>query len=194
MMDPATAYFLKKYYPHVIKWWLVMYNPEYIKIWPSKAEENEALRLEAENQKRLSVEHTLPDLDSDSKSLSDGIIDDAAYNATTGSYSGLYGQKPVDADTQAALDAIMNISSNQNNIDFLLSGGIPASNPGYAMNSESVANDVIIPPEQSEIVAEANAIYERLLREAAEDEAKKQEEIEEARRQAEQQFASEQKK
>ncbi len=33
------------------------------------------------------------------------------------------------------------------------------------------------PPEQDKIIREANAIYERLLREAAEDEAKKQAEI-----------------
>lgn len=194
MMDPATAYFLKKYYPHVIKWWLVMYNPEYIRIWPSKAEEDEALRLEAEEQKQLADHHALPDTN-DSEDLSDGIvydaIDDAAFNATTGSYSGLYGQKPVDADTQAALDAIMNISSNQNNIDFLLSGGNLTSGPAYVMDSGTAANDVIIPPEQDEIIAEANAIYERLLREAAEDEARKQAEIEEARKQAEKQFSSE---
>lgn len=190
MMDPATAYFLKKYYPHVIKWWLVMYNPEYIRIWPSKAEEDEALRLEAEEQKQLADHHALPDTN-DSEGLSDGIVDDAAFNATTGSYSGLYGQKPVDADTQAALDAIMNSSSNQSSIDFLLSGGIPTSGPAYVMDSGTAANDVIIPPEQDEIIAEANAIYERLLREAAEDEARKQAEIEEARKQAEKQFSSE---
>ena len=190
MMDPATAYFLKKYYPHVIKWWLVMYNPEYIRIWPSKAEADEALRLEAEEQKQLADHHALPDTN-DSESLSDGIVDDAAFNATTGSYSGLYGQKPVDADTQAALDAIMNSSSNQSSIDFLLSGGIPTSGPAYVMDSGTAANDVIIPPEQDEIIAEANAIYERLLREAAEDEARKQAEIEEARKQAEKQFSSE---
>ena len=129
-------------------------------------------------------------MNSDSENLCDGIVDDAAYNATTGSYSGLYGQKPVDADTQAALDAIMNSSSNQSSIDFLLSGGTPTSGPAYAMTDQS-ASDVVIPPEQAEIIAEANAIYERLLREAAEDEAKKQAEIEEARRQAQQQFASE---
>lgn len=191
MMDPATAYFLKKYYPHVIKWWLVLYNPEYIRIWPSKAEEDEALRLEAEEQKQLTDHHPLSDVNSDSDDLCDDIVDDAAYNATTGSYSGLYGQKPVDADTQAALDAIMNISSNQNSIDFLLSGGSPTSGPAYAMIDQSASSDVIIPPEQDEIIAEANAIYERLLREAAEDEAKKQAEIEEARKQAEQQFSSE---
>ena len=51
-MDPATAYFLKKYYPHVIKWWLVVYNPETVRIWPSKAEKDAALRLEAIEAKK----------------------------------------------------------------------------------------------------------------------------------------------
>lgn len=46
--------------------------------------------------------------------------------------------------------------------------------------------DVILPPEQDEIIKEANAIYERLLREAAEDEARKQAEIEAVRKQVEQ--------
>lgn len=181
MMDPATAYFLKKYYPHVIKWWLVVYNPEYIRIWPSKAEEEEALRLEAEERKYLPAPEdtgfTLPE---------EGTISSDAFNATTGSYSGLYGQKPVDAATQAALDAIMNISSNQTNIDLLLEGGSSA----YASDGTSGSNTVVLPPEQDEIIAEANAIYERLLREAAEDEAKKQAEIEAVRKQTEQKFLS----
>ncbi len=48
---------------------------------------------------------------------------------------------------------------------------------------------MIIPPEQDEIVKEANEIYERLLREAAEDEERKQAEIDEMRRQADLRFA-----
>jgi hypothetical protein len=177
-MDPATSYFLKKYYPHVIKWWLVIYNPEVIRIWPSKAEEEEALRIEEEEEKLLALE------------TSDDTPDASAFNATTGSYSGLYGQKPVDADTQAALDAIMNISNNQNNVDYLLSGGSPNTGAAYATGNtySSSSDDVVIPPEQEEIINEANAIYERLLREAAEDEAKKQAEIEAARMAVEDQF------
>ncbi len=88
---------------------------------------------------------------------------DDAYNASTGSYSGLYGQKPVDDQTQSTLDEILNASSSQCNIDSLVE----------AAKSE----DVTLPPEQDKIIREANAIYERLLREAAEDEAKKQAEI-----------------
>lgn len=153
MMDPATAYFLKKYYPHVIKWWLVAYNPEVFRVWPSKAEKEEALKIE-EKEKRLAIE---------------AKPNDDAYNATTGSYSGLYGKGPVDAQTQEALDAILHQSNNQNTVDSLL-----ANNP-----------DVVLPPEQDDIIAEANAIYERLLREAAEDEAKKWAEIEAVRMQME---------
>lgn len=161
-MDANTAYFLKKYYPHVIKWWLVVYNPVVIRIWPSKSEEEEALRLEAQEQAALEQhDHTPEDTDNNPSA------DASAYNAATGSYSGLYGQKPVDSDTQAALDAIMSTSNNQNNVDMLLSGGSSKA--------------VVLPPEQDAIIQEANAIYERLLREAAEDEAKKQAEIEAVR-------------
>lgn len=161
MMDPATAYFIKKYYPHVIKWWLVSYNPEVFRIWPSKAEKEEALRIEAkEKEEQLALE-----MHSDNNAA-----DAAAYNATTGSYSGLYGKGPVDAQTKEALDAILNKSNNQNTVDSLLSD----------------STTVVLPPEQDYIIEEANAIYERLLREAAEDEAKKWAEINAVRMQMEQ--------
>lgn len=161
MMDPATAYFLKKYYPHVIKWWLVAYNPEVFRIWPSKAEKEEALRIEAkEKEEQLAIEmHS-----------NDNAADNDAYNATTGSYSGLYGKGPVDAQTKEALDAILNQSNNQNTVDSLLSDN----------------TTVVLPPEQDYIIQEANAIYERLLREAAEDEAKKWAEVNAIRMQMEQ--------
>lgn len=198
MMDPATAYFLKKYYPHVIKWWLVVYNPEFFRVWPSKAEEEEALRLEAMETERLALEMKSGKTADAGLEVDDVLnttdmyrrLDDTAFNATTGSYSGLYGQKPVDADTQAALDAILNTSSNQNNVDFLLSGGEPTAGAAYAITASTTkyneigSSDVILPPEQDEIIQEANAIYERLLHEASEDEAKKQAEIEIARMQA----------
>ncbi len=175
-MDPATAYFLKKYYPHVIKWWLVVYNPETVRIWPSKAEKDEALRLEAIEAEKKAEQPAL--YDSMSVLQPDENPDDSAYNAATGSYSGLYGQKPVDEDTQAALDAILNASSNQNSVDSLLAG-----------TGAAFSEDVVLPPEQDEIIREANEIYERLLREAAEDEARKQAEIDEMRRQADLQFS-----
>ncbi|MDE7271644.1 MAG: hypothetical protein K2N95_01105 [Lachnospiraceae bacterium] len=169
-MDPATAYFLKKYYPHVIKWWLVVYNPEAIRIWPSMAEKEEILRLEAieaeKESERLALEDSMPGLEERAS------FDDSAYNAATGSYSGLYGQTPVDESTQTALDAILYASSPQSSIDSLIA-----------------SSDVILPPEQDEIIREANEIYERLLREAAEDEARKQAEIDEMRKQADLMFA-----
>ncbi|MBD5452428.1 MAG: hypothetical protein HDR25_07290 [Lachnospiraceae bacterium] len=167
MMEPATAYFLKKYYPHVIKWWLVTYNPEVVRIWPSKAEKEEALKIEAkEKEEQLALEmHS-----------NDAAADDDAFNATTGSYSGLYGKGPVDAQTQEALDAILHKSSSQNTVDSLLAG------------STNVNVDVILPPEQDEIIKEANAIYERLLQEAAEDEAKKWAEIDLIRRQTDRSY------
>ena len=169
MMDSATAYFLKRYYPHVIKWWLVSYNPEVFRVWPSKAEREAALQLEAKEKKeQLAIE-------TKTKSKAKAKEDDEAFNATTGSYSGLYGTGPVDAKTQEATAAILNNTSSQNTIDSLLANSIP---------------NVVIPPEQDDIIREANAIYERLLREAAEDEAKKWAEIDLIRSQTEQSYTS----
>lgn len=153
-----------------------MYNPEAVRIWPSREEEEEALRIEAEEAALLPADNSpdvlgLPDTHDE---MAD--IDSSAFNAATGSYSGLYGQKPVDADTQAALDAIMNATSSQNSIDSLLAGNSPSG-------------DIITPPDQDEVIREANEIYERLLREAAEDEAKKQAEIDEMRKLADEKFA-----
>lgn len=92
-MDPATAYFLKKYYPHVIKWWLVMYNPEVVRIWPPRLKKEEALRLEAEEAKVLAIEGNTQSVgNSPTDTTNTGSIDASAFNATTGSYSGLYGQ------------------------------------------------------------------------------------------------------
>ena len=167
-MDVNTACFLKKYYRNVIKWWLVAYNPEVVRIWPSKQEKEEALRLEAIEQEEAlkleSIEQEQTLLECSDDNISNKYIHDDAYNATTGSYSGLYGQKPVDEETQKALDAIMGATNSQNNIDFLLSD-----------NNDS---NVTIPPEQNDIINEANAIYQRLLQEAADDEARKRAEIE----------------
>lgn len=151
MTDPATAYFFKKYYRNIIKWWFVVYNPDYKKVWPSKEEEEIAHQKELEEAACVEKDKTSDD----------------AFNASTGSYSGLYGQKPVDDKTQSTLDEILNAASSQCNIDSLVAA--------------SKSDDVTLPPEQDEIIKEANAIYERLLREAAEDDAKKQAEIEAAR-------------
>lgn len=181
MKDPQTAYFFRKFYGNVIKWWFVAYNTDAVKIWPSKAEEEaarlkeeeeekERLFLEEEERERLLLETMQNNEASD--------IDDGSYNATTGSYSGLYGQGPVDDDTQSMLDQIMHQSSSQTNIDFLL---------GNASDESEVsdASAVPLPPEQDEVIREANLIYERLLREAKEDEERKAAEIEAAKKAAE---------
>lgn len=166
MMDPHTAYFFKKFYRNIIKWWFVDYNPTAKRVWPSKEEEEAALKKEEEELAALAEEE-----EETSEALSEEemlpAIDDGAYNESTGSYSGLYGQGPVDDETQSMLDAIMNKSSSQSSIDSLLntSGITPVS-------------DVTLPPEQDEIIQEANIIYERLLREAKEDEDRKAAEIE----------------
>ncbi len=189
-MDATTAYFLKKYYPHVIKWWLVSYNPEVVRVWPTKAERKEAERKEALKKEKLALEQkekeqenaSAPEPQAVGQSLDSGL-DDSAYNAATGSYSGLYGKGPVDDQTKEALNAILSISNNQNTVDSLLLGN-DAEEPESLKKKGNL--DVVLPPEQDDIVKEANAIYERLLREAAEDEAKKQAEIEAVRRQVEQ--------
>lgn len=155
MMDPQTAYFFKKFYRNIIKWWFVDYNPDVKKIWPSKAEEEAALQKEEEE--RLLLEAEL-----------EASADDS-YNETTGSYSGLYGQGPMDDNTQFMLDEIMHRSSSQTSIDSIV-------------QNSSNYTDVVLPPEQDEIIKEANVIYERLLREAKEDEDRKAAEIEAIKR------------
>ena len=158
MMDPQTAYYFKKFYGNVIKWWFVAYNTDAIKIWPSKAEK-EAARLKEEEEKALLLE-----------SAQNEEPPDETYNATTGSYSGLYGQGPMDEDTQSILNEIMHQSNSQTSVDSLL------------LESSTEVSDVILPPEQEEIIKEANIIYERLLREAKEDEERKAAEIEAVKR------------
>lgn len=153
MADPNTAYFFRKFYRNIIKWWFVVYNPIARKIWPSKKEE-EAARKEEEE-----LENTTEDFPADFES-------DASYNenfnVTTGAPSGEYGKQPIDTETQAALDVIMlNSNISQSHIDSLVH-----------------ESEVTLSQEQEQIIAEANRIYERLKREAAEDEARKLAEIE----------------
>ena len=174
MTNPSVAYFFKRFYQNIIKWWFVVYNPIARRIWPTKAEEEQALeqeRLEKENEpeeeiQEESVVATPVMMQSAPQPTPASIINDATYNATTGAYSGLYGQQPVDSGTQNVLDEILNKNNSQNYIDNYI--------------QDSVADAVPVPEDQEAIVAEANAIYERLLREAAEDEAKKQAEIDAA--------------
>lgn len=171
MMDPNTAYFFKKFYRNIIKWWFVIYNPDAKKIWPSKKEEEEARKKEEEE---LAVLEEAKAKDATPQEDIQSPIEDEAYNETTGSYSGLYGKGPMDDDTQSMLDQIMSISSSQNSIDAILQNSSEQTSKG---DKESTS-DVVLPPEQDEIIREANAIYERLLREAREDEEKRAAEVE----------------
>lgn len=174
MMDPQTAYFFKRFYRNIIKWWFVIYNPVAKKIWPSKAEEEEARKKEESQKKEAAL--TLPEkTNMESKALEPASpINDETYNSTTGAFSGLYGQGPMDDHTQSLLDEIMNRSSSQSSIDSIL----------QSSTDITPAPDVVLPPEQDEIIQEANAIYERLLREAKEDEERKAAEIEAAKQAA----------
>ena len=192
MSDPHVAYFFRKFYRNIIKWWFVVYNPIARRIWPSKAEEEAAIeeerRLKEEEEARLAEEQRLKEEEEarlaeeqrlrqeeearlaeeqrlrEEEAKKNIVIDDETYNATTGSYSGLYGKAPVDDSTQAAFDEIMNKNKSNNDFASLASAVTPTGGPSKE--------------EQDAILSEANAIYERLLREAAEDEAKKQAEIE----------------
>jgi membrane-associated HD superfamily phosphohydrolase len=177
-MDPATSYFLKKYYPHVIKWWLVVYNPDAVRIWPSQAEKEETLRLEALEEKK-EKKKKIPKIEPPKPP----VAPDENYNATTGSYSGLYGKQPVDAATQSALNNILGASSNQNTVDMLLAN---SSEP--PPQNDAPDKPQPLTAEQQEVIDRANSIYNRLLREAAEDEAKKQAEIAAVRAAASEQF------
>lgn len=181
MTDPATAYFFKKYYRNIIKWWFVIYNPTAIKIWPSKEEAELARQKELEEE--LALQNELEEeltLQKESEEEEPACQDtEEAFNATTGSYSGLYGQRPVDEDTQSALDTILSKSSSQSAIDSLFQNSTSEQKPASGTDH---SNAVPLPPEQDAIIREANAIYERLLREAAEDEAKRAAEVEAARR------------
>lgn len=211
MTNPSVAYFFKKFYRNIIKWWYVIYSPIKRVISYSDADKEYTQKLEAEKEKKqkervqkycAATGQPVPSQYQDSTetetatqsemtSVTDHTqqapttqaetkvhIEDVNYNETTGSFSGLYGQKPVDASTQSMLDEIMgNNTNSQNNIDSLFSNDTPNPAPKETPKKE----EVVLPPEQDDIIKEANEIYERLMREAAEDEAKKQAEIEAAK-------------
>ncbi len=170
MSDPQIAYFFKKFYRNIIKWWFVIYNPIARRIWPTKAEEEQALAME-----EMEAAETLAETDVISEEVTSEIetstaideapIDDDTYNETTKSYSGRYGKAPLDEDDTYTLEEILKLSSSQNSID-----NIVASTLTPAKLSE---ND-------KAVIEEAKLIYERLLREAEEDRLKKQAEIDAA--------------
>lgn len=181
-MSPQISYFFKKIYGNIIKWWFVIYNPIARRIWPTKEEEEEALAKEEEEEKEekeiereereelTKPAETIEDEKPDScpEPIKPTIdINDANYNATTGSFSGLYGQAPIDSNTQSKFDEIMGRNNAAHSVDI----------SAIAVNNEPVS----VASDQDEVLAQANEIYERLMREAAADEAAKQAEIEAAK-------------
>ncbi len=184
-MSPQISYFFRKIYGNIIKWWFVIYNPIARRIWPTKEEEELALAKEAENEEaekeiekaeREELTSPLEEENYDEPVTQDYApkpdtpkvdINDCNYNSTTGSFSGLYGTGPVDSNTQSMFDEIMGRNNAAHSVDIntITVDGEPAT----------VAED------QSEVLAQANEIYERLMREAAADEAAKQAEIEAAK-------------
>lgn len=160
MSNPQIAYFFKKFYRNIIKWWFVIYNPIARKIWPTKEEEEQALAKEEMEEKEKEKEQE--QADTTPPVSEEPVIDDDTYNETTKSYSGRYGQEPLDEEDTYTLEEILKLSSSQNSID-----NIVASAAAPAELSE----------EDKAVIAEAKQIYERLLREAEEDKQKKQDEI-----------------
>ncbi|MBQ7942741.1 MAG: hypothetical protein IJ326_01625 [Lachnospiraceae bacterium] len=157
MSDPRIAYFFKKFYRNIIKWWFVIYNPIARKIWPTKEEEEQALAKEemesAENQ------------DEETEAVEEAPIDDDTYNATTKSYSGRYGKEPLAQEDTYTLEEILKLSSSQNSIDNIVASTLT---PARLSDTDKA------------VIEEAKQIYERLLKEAEEDRQKKQAEIDAA--------------
>ena len=84
MTDPATAYFFKKYYRNIIKWWFVVYNPDFRKIWPSKEEEETARQKELEEKARVIAGQTLKEalhgITLDELSIGQEVLKKVFYN------------------------------------------------------------------------------------------------------------------
>lgn len=215
MTNPDVAYFFKKFYRNIIKWWYVIYNPIARVISFSKEDEEYTKKLQHEKKvkqieremkmcKAQGIPYTgitldeleqqtcdeqadeqtdeqfveeprpIPETQTEEIPTSPSApvvkIDDVNYNQTTGAFSGLYGTAPMDESTQSVLDEIMGKNKPKNSIESLF-------------EQESISNTpttkpVEMPPDQEEIMKEADEIFARLQREAAEDEAKKQAEIE----------------
>lgn len=166
MSDPHIAYFFKKFYRNIIKWWFVIYNPIARRIWPTKEEEEQALAKEEMEATQSQEEHETSEENLIEDDLAEEIpIDDDTYNATTKSYSGRYGQEPLDEEGTYTLEEILKLSSSQNTIDNLVANTItPAT----------------LSDKDKAIIEEAKQIYDRLLQEAEEDKQKKQAEIDAA--------------
>ena len=195
-MSPQVAYFFKKIYGNIIKWWFVIYNPIVRRIWPTKQEEEVALEKEKEEEEAqleesrdiaetLAQEEPVPAYEEEvledaypeeayveePAPQSHVIIDDDNYNETTGAFSGLYGKTPLDQDDQNMVEEIMKRNHEAHSIDSLIPSPV----------EKEPTPEVTAPSDQDAVLQEANAIYERLLQEAAADEAAKQAEIEAAK-------------
>lgn len=170
MSNPQIAYFFKKFYRNIIKWWFVIYNPIARRIWPTKEEEEQALAKEemeaAEASEPISEapEDITPETEAVQSSEEPIIVDDT-YNETTKSFSGRYGQEPLDEEDTYTLEEILKLSSSQNSIDNIVANTITPA---------------VLSEKDKAVIEEAKHIYERLVHEAEEDKQKKQAEIDAA--------------
>ncbi len=170
MSNPQIAYFFKKFYRNIIKWWFVIYNPIARRIWPTKEEEEQALAKEemetAETSEPMSeaTEDISPEAEA-VQSPEDSVIIDDTYNEATKSFSGRYGQEPLDEEDTYTLEEILKLSSSQNSIDNIVANTITPA---------------VLSEKDKAVIEEAKQIYERLVQEAEEDKKKKRAEIDAA--------------
>ena len=168
MVNPKFAYYLKKFYHNIIKCWFVIYNPIARVISYSKEDEEYTKKLNKEKEEKRKAraikyaEATgtpLPEEFQEKKESEkkeeqpqQKPIEDANYNQSTNSFSGLYGQTPLDSSEQSMLDEIMGKTGSQNNIDSLL------SNQEEIRATYPAAEEVPMSPEQEAVIQEANEI------------------------------------
>lgn len=153
---------------NIIKWWQIIYNPVAVKIFPSSYEKELYEEMVSQSQEEASP----------------ALIDNANYNATTGSMSGEYGKKEMNQSEKEQLEAIL--KSNYSSVAGI--EAIKQEEEELTSEEKKIAElcDVSnLSPEEAakkeEQIKRANEIYERLLNEAKMDEQVRQAEIEAAK-------------
>lgn len=158
---------------NIIKWWQIIYDPNVRRIFPSRYEEElfeeeEAQRLEEEAEAMRQEE----------------LLNNASYNASTGSMSGEYGKGEMSASEKAQLDAIL--KSNFSSVAGI--EALQADEPEMTEEEKKVAKlcdtsnlSAEEAAEKEEQIRRANEIYERLLNEAKMDAQERQAEIDAAK-------------
>lgn len=157
----------------LIKWWQISYDPTVRKIFSTKEEQDEYEAAQAKLKESKANEE---------------LLHNKNFNAATGSMSGEYGKKEMDDSTKAQLDSILKSNYNAMDVSSMVASSQDSSSSPEDVRIEKLCNTSNLSPEKAaekeEQIRRANEIYERLLREAKEDEQKRQDEIEQARQAA----------